>query len=180
MPGIASLSRSPTHTFSKSCVTELELISGMGVAGDAHMGTTVRHRLRVARNPDQPNLRQVHLIHEELLTELAAKGFGIAPGAMGENVLTRGIALPELPLNTELKLGKTALIRITGLRNPCAQLDGLAQGLMKALLDRDAEGMLVVHKAGVMAIVPEGRVIRIEDEIVVTLPPRPHIPLDRV
>lgn len=179
MPSIASLSRSPAHTFSKTCVEELELLTGLGVSGDAHMGATVKHRSRVAQNPDQPNLRQVHLIHEELLDELAAKGFNIAPGAMGENVLTRGVALLELPRDTELQLGISARIRITGLRNPCAQLDGLQPGLMKALLDRDGAGNLI-RKAGVMAVVLQGGIVCVEDQITVTLPDLPHVPLDRV
>lgn len=179
MSSIASLSRSPAHTFSKARVEMLELLAGLGVAGDAHMGVTVKHRSRVAKNPDQPNLRQVHLIHEELLHELAEKGFDIGAGAMGENVLTRGIALLELPRDTELRLGAEARIRITGLRNPCAQLDGLQPGLMKALLDRDAAGNLV-RKAGVMAVVLHGGRIRNGDAIEVILPPLPHLPLEKV
>jgi len=179
MPHITSLSRSPTHTFSKICVPELELLEGLGVAGDAHMGARVKHRSRVAQNPDQPNLRQVHLIHNELLDELATKGFDITPGAMGENILTTGIQLLELPLNTELQLGEQALIRITGLRNPCAQLDGLAPGLMKALLHRDTDGNLIL-KGGIMAIVLRSGTIRTGDDIRIRLPEPPYIALDRV
>jgi MOSC domain-containing protein YiiM len=179
MTRITSLSRSSTHTVSKTCVPELELLEGLGVAGDAHMGITVKHQSRVAQNPDQPNLRQVHLIHAELLDELAAKGYDIAPGAMGENILTSGVPLLELPLDTELQLGDHALIRITGLRNPCAQLDKLAPGLMKALLDRAADGSLI-RKGGIMAVVLRNGIIRIGDGIQVRLPAQPYTALDRV
>lgn len=156
--------------------SEIRLIAGIGVEGDAHSGPTVKHRSRVARDPSQPNLRQVHLIHSELHDELRAAGFSIAPGAMGENITTRGVDLLSLPAGTCLKLGADALIEITGLRNPCSQLDGLQQGLMAAVLPRDERGELV-RKAGVMAVVIAGGVVRAGDSIVVELPKQPHRPL---
>ncbi|MGH2632351.1 MAG: MOSC domain-containing protein [Tepidiformaceae bacterium] len=167
---------SPTHTMTKPSRPVIRLLGGLGIEGDAHLGTTVKHRSRVARDPSQPNLRQVHLIHGELCDELRARGFDIAPGAMGENVTTRGIDLLELPTGTRLHLGDTAVVEITGLRNPCAQLDGLQEGLMVAVLDRDADGNLI-RKAGVMAVVLTGGEVAPSDRILVELPPRPHEPL---
>lgn len=150
-----------------------------GVDGDAHAGRTVKHRSRVAKDPTQPNLRQVHLVQAELFDELLASGFALAPGQMGENVTTRGIDLLALPRGTRLGLGASAEVLVTGLRNPSTQLDGVAPGLMAATLDRDAGGALV-RKAGIMAVVVQGGVVRPGDGLAVTVPAPPHVPLDRV
>ncbi len=178
-PRVVSVSESPVHGFSKETRPSIRLLAGLGVEGDAHQGVTVKHRSRVAVDPTQPNLRQVHLIHAELFDELARAGFAIGPGAIGENVTTAGIDLLGLPRGTQLRLGPDALIEVTGLRNPCIQLDSYRQGLTAALLGRDAEGRLV-RKAGIMAIVLEGGLVQAGDGIAVTLPPEPHQPLDRV
>jgi MOSC domain-containing protein YiiM len=158
---------------------EIRLIAGLGVAGDAHAGATVKHRSRVARDPSQPNLRQVHLIHHELHQELQARGFRVSPGQMGENVTTEGIDLLALPTGARLQLGDEAVVELTGLRNPCTQLDGIQPGLMAAVLDRDPEGQLV-RKAGVMATVVTGGVVRAGDPIRVMLPAEPHVKLEPV
>lgn len=177
---ILAVARHATHAFSKAPAPEgIELVAGLGVAGDAHQGAAVKHRSRVARDPSQPNLRQVHLMHAELFEELAAKGFTIRPAEMGENVTTRGIDLLALPTGTLLRLGATALVAVTGLRNPCAQLDRFAPGLMQATLDRDAAGGLV-RKAGVMAVVLQGGPVRPGDAIAAVLPPEPRLPLQPV
>ena len=174
---VLAVARHGTHAFSKTLAPEgITLIAGLGVAGDAHCGATVRHRSRVARDPAQPNLRQVHLIGAELFEELAARGFTLRPGAIGENVTTRGLDLLALPTGALLRLGGTALLAVTGLRNPCAQLDRFAPGLMAAVLGRDPAGA-VVRKAGVMAVVLEGGTVRPGDPIAVALPPGPHRPL---
>jgi MOSC domain-containing protein YiiM len=156
---VAAVSRSAGHTFSKAPEDAIRLVAGLGVEGDAHLGETVKHRSRVARDPTQPNLRQVHLIHAELHDELAAAGFEVHAGEMGENVTTRGIALLDLPAGTRLRLGGAAVVEVTGLRNPCVQLDRFQPGLMAAVLDRDEHGALV-RKAGVMAIVLAGGEVR--------------------
>lgn len=154
----------------------ITLLAGLGVEGDAHAGVTVKHRSRVAADPSRPNLRQVHLIHAELHDALASASFTVAPGQMGENVTTRGLDLLALPTGTRLHLGESAVVEVTGLRNPCTQLDGIQPGLMTATLDRDAEGGLV-RKAGVMAIVLTGGDVRPGDTIRIELPPEPHRPL---
>jgi MOSC domain-containing protein YiiM len=154
----------------------IRLLEGLGVEGDAHLGTTVKHRSRVKRDPTQPNLRQVHLIHAELHDELRAAGFDIVAGQMGENVTTRGVDLLGLPAGARLLLGETAVVEVTGLRNPCSQLDEIQKGLMAATLGRDADGNLI-RKAGVMGIVLTGGEIRPNDPIRVELPPEPHTPL---
>lgn len=158
---------------------EVRLVEGLGVEGDAHAGATVKHRSRVAHDPSQPNLRQVHLIHAELHDELATKGFRLAPGEMGENVTTRGIDLLSLPVGARLHLGASAVVEVTGLRNPCKQLDGLRPGLMAATIDRDAAGGLV-RKAGVMGVVIMGGELRAGDPITIALPERPHRALEKV
>ena len=168
-----------THTMSKPNQGQIRLLAGLGVEGDAHQGKTVKHRSRVKRDPTQSNLRQVHLIHAELHDELRDAGFTIAPGQMGENITTRGVDLLGLPVGTRLLLGETATVEVTGLRNPCAQLDGIAPGLMKATLDRDEDGNLV-RKAGVMGVVVSGGQVRPGDVIRVELPPVPHKPLQPV
>ena len=169
---VIAVSRSPRHSFSKAGVDSIRLIAGLGVEGDAHLGATVKHRSRVARDPTRPNLRQVHLIHAELLDELRAAGFDLAPGDIGENVTTRGIDLLTLPTGTRLQLGADAVVEVSGLRNPCVQLDRFRPGLMAAVLDHDAEGRLI-RKAGVMAIVVAGGELRPGDPIRATLPPPP-------
>ncbi len=163
------------HSFSKPSRDAVLLVKGRGVQGDAHEGETVQHRSRVKKDPNQPNLRQVHLIHAELLEDLQQRGFAVAPGDLGENVTTRGIDLLGLPEGTILQLGE-ARIEVTGLRNPCAQLDNFQQGLTAAVLGRDASGNLI-RKAGIMAVVLEGGVVRAEDQIQVCLPALPHQPL---
>lgn len=173
-PGeVIAVCRSATHTMSKPCVDAIRLVAGLGVEGDAHQGETVKHRSRVARDPTQPNLRQLHLVHAELFDALAEQGFMVGPGQIGENVLTRGVDLLALPVGTRLALGEEAVAEITGLRNPCAQLDGIARGLMAATLDRAPDGSLV-RKAGVMAIVVAGGEVRVGDPVRVELPPGPH------
>jgi MOSC domain-containing protein YiiM len=160
----------------KRCCGELWLVAGLGVEGDAHAGKTVKHRSRVKRDPSQPNLRQVHLMHAELHDELHERGFPVEPGEMGENVTTQGVYLLGLPTGARLRLGREAVVEVTGLRNPCQQLDGIHPGLMSAVLDRDAAGELV-RKAGIMAIVLAGGVVRVGDPIAIELPDEPHRPL---
>jgi MOSC domain-containing protein YiiM len=176
---VAAVSRDGRHAFSKPVSDAIRLVAGVGVEGDAHAGQTVQHRSRVARDPSAPNLRQVHLIHAELHDELAASGFLVSPGDMGENVTTRGVDLLALPAGTRLRIGARAVLAVTGLRNPCVQLDGFQHGLMKAVLDRDEHGRLV-RKAGVMAIVLAGGEVVAGDPIEVSLPPEPHLPLEPV
>ena len=170
---VAAVHSSRTHTMAKPGQRFVRLLAGLGVEGDAHMGRTVKHRSRVARDPTTPNLRQVHLIHAELHDELALKGFHVAPGQMGENVTTRGVDLLGLPTGTRLHLGALAVVEVTGLRNPCMQLDAIQPGLMKAVLDRAPDGSLV-RKAGIMSIVLAGGEVRAGDPIEVELPREPH------
>lgn len=176
---VTAVSRNRTHLFSKPNQECIRLLTGLGVEGDAHLGETVQHRSRAARDPRQPNLRQVHLIHAELHDELETAGFSVLAGQMGENVTTRGVDLLGLPTGTRLHLGDTALIEITGLRNPCTQLDDFQSGLMAAVLDRDEQGNLI-RKAGIMAIVLTDGEVRPGDPIKVELPPEPHQPLKPV
>lgn len=176
---VVALSKSSTHTMQKFNTPQLRLLKGLGVEGDAHLGETVKHRSRVAKDPTQPNLRQVHLIQQELFEELVQKGFTVTPGLMGENITTRGIDLLALPRGTILTIGSSAKVQITGLRNPCHQLNGIQKGLMKAVLDRDAEGHLI-RKAGIMGIVLADGQIELGDEIFIALPAEPHLPLERV
>lgn len=176
---VIAVSRSATHSFSKPTCDAIRLLTELGVEGDAHLGVTVKHRSRVARDPDAPNLRQVHLIDDEILDELRAAGYAVAAGALGENITARGVDLLHLPTGTRLHLGASACVEVTGLRNPCSQLDELHEGLMAALLDRDEAGN-VVRKAGVMAVVLSGGDVRAGDGVRVELPPAPHIPLQPV
>lgn len=176
---VAQVWSSATHSFSKFACTALRLIEGQGVAGDAHCGVTVKHRSRVAVDPTQPNLRQVHLIPGELFDELAAQGFGVQPGQLGENLTTRGIDLLALPRDTELHVGADVVLRVTGLRNPCPQIENFEPGLLKAVVGRDADGE-VVRKAGVMSIVLAGGLVKPGDAITVRLPALPHHRLERV
>ena len=178
-PQVVAVGLHPDHRFSKIEQHAVSLLKGLGVEGDAHAGVTVQHRSRVAQNPDQPNLRQVHLIHEELLDELNAQGFAVRAGQLGENITTRGIALLDLPVGSELHLGESAVVRLTGLRNPCGQLDAHQDGLLAAVLDRKPDGSLV-QKAGVMGVVVVGGVVKSGDAIALQLPPTPHRPLERV
>ena len=163
-PTIIALSRDSEHRFSKQPADQLTLLAGLGVAGDAHAGRLVQHLSRMAKEPNTPNLRQVHLIHAELFDELAAKGFTVEPGQLGENITTRGLDLLGLSRGTRLRLGDEALIEITGLRNPCHQINGLAEGLMAATLDKAPDGSLI-RKSGVMAVVITSGDVRVGDGI---------------
>lgn len=176
---ILSVSASPTHDFTKPPLPEIRLIAGLGIEGDAHMGVTVKHRSRVKADPTQPNLRQVHLVHAELLDELRNAGFRVEPGSIGENVTTEGIDLLGLPRGTRLHLGTDAVVEVTGLRNPCIQLDHFQKGLTAAVLGRDADGNLI-RKAGIMAVVASGGVVRPGDPIRIEWPAEPHRPLEKV
>ncbi|MFI9626550.1 MOSC domain-containing protein [Streptomyces sp. NPDC052042] len=176
---VTAVSRNETYAFSKPNRESVTLVAGLGVEGDAHAGATVRHRSRMAQDPTRPNLRQVHLIHEELFGELRAAGFEVAPGDLGENVTTRGVDLLGLPVGTLLHLGDEAVVEVTGLRNPCLQIDTFQSGLLRQVVGRDAEGH-VVRKAGIMGIVTAGGVVRPGDSIGIELPPEPRRPLERV
>jgi MOSC domain-containing protein YiiM len=178
-PTVIAVNLSPLHSFSKEVAQSIRLLEGLGVEGDAHCGATVKHRSRVAQDPTQPNLRQVHIIHGELLDELIAQGFAVAPGALGENITTRGVDLLSLPTGTELRFGAAAVVRLTGLRNPCEQLNKFQSGLMSAVLDRTPDGRLI-RKAGVMGVVITGGTVRQGDAIDIQLPHEPHIALERV
>ena len=176
---VTSVSRSGSHSFSKPTCTSIQLIEGLGVEGDAHSGKTVKHRSRVAMDPSQPNLRQVHLIHSELHDELIEQGFNVAPGVMGENITTKGIDLLGLPRDSMLHIGEKAVIQITGLRNPCKQLEDYQKGLLSAVLDKTPDGELI-RKSGVMAIVISGGTIKPDDFIKIQFPEKPHKKLERV
>lgn len=170
---------SQSHTFSKFPADGITLLKGLGVEGDAHMGVTVKHRSRVKADPTQPNLRQVHLIHSELFSEVAQQGFNVKPGDIGENITTVGIDLLALPRDAVLKIGDSAAVQITGLRNPCLQIDHFQDGLLSAVLDKDDNGNLI-RKSGIMGIVLEGGRVKVGDAIVVELPPEPHHKMERV
>jgi MOSC domain-containing protein YiiM len=177
MPAIVTaVSRNTSHAFSKPNASMIRLVAGLGVEGDAHMGEKVKHRYQVLKNPDAPNLRQVHLMHEELFDELRAGGFVVRPGAIGENVTTRGLDLLALPRGARLQLGAEAVIEVTGLRNPCRQIDAFVPGLTAAVLGRDAEGRLI-RKAGIMAIVIKGGDVKLGDTIAVEQPAGEQRPL---
>jgi MOSC domain-containing protein YiiM len=179
MGSVVSVSLRSGHHFSKTPSLCIRLLVGLGVAGDGHLGKTVQHRSRVRKDPTQPNLRQVHLIHSELFDELRAKGFVVEASDLGENVTTSGIDLLALPTGTRLHLGADAVVEITGLRNPCTQLDHFQKGLMAATLDKDADGTLI-RKAGIMSIVISEGDVRPGDAIRIELPDMPHRPLQPV
>jgi hypothetical protein len=170
---VAAVARDGAHRFSKTLGPRIRLLAGLGVEGDAHCGVTVKHRSRVRRDSTQPNLRQVHLIHAELIDELQAAGFAVEAGAMGENITTRGVALLDLPVGARLRIGPQAVVEVTGLRNPCFQLDNYQAGLTQAVLEKGPDGE-PVRKAGVMAIVLTGGDVAPGDRIVAEMPAKPH------
>ena len=176
---VVAVARSAKHEFSKAAALSIRLLPGLGVEGDAHCGATVKHRSRVARDPTQPNLRQVHLIHAELIEGLRADGFAVDPGTMGENITTQGLALLDLPAGARLRIGPEAVIEVTGLRNPCSQLDRYQAGLTLAVLGTGPDGELM-RKAGVMGVVVEGGRIEPGHRISVDLPDPPHRRLEPV
>lgn len=176
---VGAVSSNGEYSFTKPNRDSITLLAGLGVEGDVHAGVTVKHRSRVAQDPTRPNLRQVHLIHEELFAEVGEEGFRVAPGELGENITTRGIDLLGLPVGTLLRVGDVAVLEVTGLRNPCLQIDNFQDGLLKQVVGRDAAGA-IVRKAGIMSIVKEGGVVRPGDTIRAELPSGPHRPLERV
>ncbi|MFM9370571.1 MOSC domain-containing protein [Streptomyces sp. Da 82-17] len=176
---VTAVSSNSTYSFTKPNRGSITLLAGLGVEGDVHAGVTVKHRSRMAQDPTWPNLRQVHLIHEELFAEVGAAGFDVTPGDLGENITTRGLDLLALPTGTLLHIGAAAVVEVTGLRNPCVQIDAFREGLLKQVVGRDASGNLV-RKAGIMGVVREGGTVRPGDPIRAELPAGPHRPLDRV
>ncbi|NEB11732.1 MOSC domain-containing protein [Streptomyces coelicoflavus] len=176
---VTAVSSNGTYSFTKPNRDSITLLAGLGVEGDVHAGVTVKHRSRVAQDPTQPNLRQVHLIHEELFAEVGADGFAVAPGELGENITTRGMDLLGLPVGTLLRVGDDAVLEVTGLRNPCLQIDAFRDGLLKRVVGRDEAGN-IVRKAGIMSVVKHGGTVRPGDAITAELPSEPHRPLDRV
>ncbi|AXE89868.1 MOSC domain-containing protein [Streptomyces sp. Go-475] len=176
---VTAVSSNGEYSFTKPNRDSITLLAGLGVEGDVHAGVTVKHRSRVAQDPTQPNLRQVHLMHEELFAEVAEDGFEVAPGQLGENITTAGVDLLGLPTGTLLRIGDSAVLEVTGLRNPCAQIDAFRGGLLKRVVGRDEAGN-VVRKAGIMSVVREGGVVRPGDRIEAEPPAEPHRPLERV
>jgi MOSC domain-containing protein YiiM len=178
-PQVAAVHRSVGHTFNKFAEESIALVPGLGVLGDAHAGATVRHRSHAARDPKRPNLRQVHLLPCELFDELMASDFAVWPGDLGENITTRGLDLLALPQGARLEIGDAVIVEVTGLRNPCSQLDRFQAGLMAALVERKADGVLV-RKAGVMSVVIAGGEVKAGDAIRVVMPEPPLRPLGPV
>lgn len=177
---VIAVARDPAHRFGKQTRSDIRLVAGFGVDGDAHSGATIQHLSRLKQAPDAPNLRQVHLIHAELFDELAQAGFTVSPGQLGENVTTRGIDLLGLPRGARLRLGAAALIELTGLRNPCRQIDGnIGRGALAAVLARTPDGSLV-RKAGIMAIVLAGGEVEAGDSVTVVSLPETRLPLEPV
>jgi MOSC domain-containing protein YiiM len=176
---VIAVARDESHNFSKHIVSEIEIIAGLGVDGDAHKGVRVKHRSRVKADPTQPNLRQVHLIHSELFDEVAKNGYIVKPADLGENITTEGIDLLALPRGARLKVGVETVLEVTGLRNPCAQIDNFQKGLLSAVLDKGPDGELI-RKSGIMTIVLRGGRVRPGDTIDVELPDPPFLPLERV
>ena len=178
-PAVVAVHRSGTHTFSKPSVDEVVFVAGIGVDGDAHAGPLVKHRSRVAKDPNQPNLRQICLFPQELLDDVATRGFAVAPGDLGENVTTIGLDLFDLPVGSVLKLGDEAMVVLTGLRNPCGQINGLQEGLLAELRTKDDDGE-TVRRGGVMSMVVNGGVVRAGDPIEISRPPGEPIPMQKV
>ncbi|MZF83825.1 MOSC domain-containing protein [Streptomyces sp. SID5643] len=176
---VTAVSSNGEYAFTKPNRDSITLLTGLGVEGDVHAGVTVKHRSRVAQDPTRPNLRQVHLMHEELFAEVGEAGFKVAPGDLGENITTRGIDLLALPTGTLLRIGDSAVLEVTGLRNPCLQIDLFQDGLLKQVVGRDQAGG-IVRKAGIMSVVREGGVVRPGDMIEAELPSGPHRPLEKV
>lgn len=176
---VTAVSSNGEYSFTKPNRESITLLAGLGVEGDVHAGVTVKHRSRVAQDQTQPNLRQVHLIHEELFEEVGERGFRVAAGQLGENITTRGLDLLGLPTGALLRIGEQAVVEVTGLRNPCLQIDNFRTGLLKEVVGRDEDGH-VVRKAGIMGVVKTGGVVRPGDGIVVELPDGPHRALERV
>jgi MOSC domain-containing protein YiiM len=178
MATVVAVHRSPGHSFSKGTVTAIELVTGHGVRDDAHFGVTVQHRSRVAQDPTRPNLRQVHLLHAELLDELGTRELKVEPGQMGENITTRGLDLLALSAGSLIRMGPTAVVRVTGLRNPCTQIEAFRGGLLEAVLERSVDGA-VIRRAGIMGVVEQGGWVRPGDPIVVS-EPAAHVPMQVV
>ncbi len=176
---VVAVHRSSDHTFSKEQQPSVTLLAGFGVEGDAHSGPRVKHRSRVARDPEQPNLRQVHLAASELFAEVAEQGFTVEPGQLGENVTTEGLDLITLPVGSTLRLGEDAIVCLTGLRNPCVQIDAFAEGLQGAMLGRDEDGKLV-RKTGVMSVVVRGGDVAPGDRIEVRFPAGDAVPMQKI
>ncbi|MGW0570409.1 MOSC domain-containing protein [Streptomyces tauricus] len=176
---VVAVSSNGVYSFSKPNRESITLLAGLGVEGDVHAGVTVKHRFRMRKDPSQPNLRQVHLIHEELFDEVRDAGFEVAAGELGENVTTRGIDLLGLPAGTLLRLGDEAVVEVTGLRNPCAQIDTFRKGLMKQVVGRGEDGKVLV-RSGIMGVVVTGGPVRPGDPVGVELPAGPHLPLEIV
>lgn len=176
---VIAVAKDSDHRFSKLLVPEITIVAGLGVEGDAHQGLTVKHRSRLRVDPTQPNLRQVHLIHSELFDEVATQGFRVGPADLGENMTTKGIDLLGLPRGARLKVGDEVVLEVTGLRNPCAQIDNWQKGLLAAVLDRGPSGGLI-RKSGIMSVVLKGGRVRAGDCIAVEMPEPPFLPLERV
>ncbi|MBV8247010.1 MAG: MOSC domain-containing protein [Comamonas sp.] len=182
---VLAVHRDREHRFSKRSVGAIELQPGFGVVGDAHWGLKVQHRSRVKADPEQPNLRQVHLISAALFGHLETLGFAVGPGQLGENISLAdapGLGWRELialPRGTRLHFSQGPVVELTGLRNPCAQIDGFRPGLLAAMLERMADGRLIC-KTGVMGIVLQGGPVQPHDAVRLELPPPPHNALERV
>ncbi|MEU8675554.1 MOSC domain-containing protein [Streptomyces sp. NPDC048560] len=180
MARVTAVSSKGTYSFSKPNRTGITLLAGLGVEGDVHAGETIRHQFRMTYEPDLPNLRQVHLIHEELFDDLAAKGFTVAPGQLGENISTRGIDLLGLPTGALLRLGEEAVVEVTGLRNPCSKINDFQKGLLQEMFEISLETGEFTFKAGIMGVVRKGGDVHPGDAVGVELPAGPPRPLERV
>jgi MOSC domain-containing protein YiiM len=180
---VVAVHRAPEYQFSKDTTDSITLLAGLGVEGDAHLGATVQHRSRVASDPNQPNLRQVHLVMSELLDEVRTAGTSIDNGQLGENITTSGIDLIGLPVGSVLRIGPDALVALTGLRNPCKQIRDVGEGVLKMMfVDGEEYGRPgeQVGRTGVMGVVLTGGEVRSNDTIKIRYPAGPHTPMQKV
>lgn len=148
----------------KPVVDEVKLIEDWGVEGDYHAGKLVRHRYLAKKDPTQPNVRQVLLIDTQILAEIKQAGIDVGSGMLGDNMTVEGLEVMTLPPGTRLAIGK-ALLEVTEVRIPCAQLNGLDKGLLKASVAREAGEKR--FRAGIMTRVLKGGQVRAGDEVIV-------------
>jgi MOSC domain-containing protein YiiM len=108
----------------------------LGLEGDKHASAASK--------------RQVLLADKEALDAV-----GVLPGTIKENVTVEGVDVMQLPPGTQLRLGRSAVLEITAICEPCFRMDEIRDGLKQELVGR----------RGMVSVVVESGTINVGDTI---------------
>ncbi len=100
----------PADHFSRVALETVQLVAAYGIEGDRKGG-----------HPD----RQVNIMSQETLDQLATEGFQTAPGSMGEQIIISGLDINSLAADSRLQIGDEAVVEIVSPRTGCDRFEAI-------------------------------------------------------